>query len=426
MASKPTEPNDDEPTARLVADFVAREVRAEGAGSGRSFATRLAQFQRVRRLRRRAIAASAILGVAIAGLLCLRAPETRSAAPISYRVDQREPPAGGYVLSPHRAETVLQFSDGSSVRMAPHARGRVVEVSSDGARFALEEGTVSTEIRPRSRAHWLFEAGPFLVRVHGTSFALSWTANEAVFVLHLLKGAVSVTGPLAGSEIELHPRQTLTVNLREQTSKLSTEDDEQNPPPTTSAVTAGASVSAAAPVSTPEPSVSASAAQPSARPISHGWSARLAKGESVAIVAEAERLGAADVLLQAESADLWALANAARYAARYELAEQALTMQRRRFPNTAQAREAAFLLGRLHDGDAGGPDQALSWYEGYLSEAPRGAFASDALGRKMTLLERSGRHSQALAVAEEYAQRFPKGTYANAARVLLRAETRVP
>src|SRR6185369_2550938 len=107
-------------------------------------------------------------------------------APISYRVDRRDPPVGGYVLAARQAETVLEFSDGSSVRMAPHARGRVVELTSDGARFALEEGVVSAEIRPRTRAHWLFDAGPFLVRVHGTSFTLSWAPSETVFVLRLL------------------------------------------------------------------------------------------------------------------------------------------------------------------------------------------------------------------------------------------------
>jgi TolA-binding protein len=99
-------------------------------------------------------------------------------------------------------------------------------------------------------------------------------------------------------------------------------------------------------------------------------------------------------------------------------------MQRRRFADSAQAREAAFLLGRLHDGEAAGPAQALTWYARYLSEAPRGPFASDALGRKMTLLERSGRHQEALAVARDYVRAFPAGTYANAARVLMHAETR--
>lgn len=434
MSSEPTDSRDEEPTARLVGDFVAREVAGEGSTSGRRFAARLADFRRIRRQRRWAItiAVSGMVAVTLAGLWRSQAPARRSAAPISYRVDQRAPPVGGYVVAAHPSETVLEFSDGSNVRMASRARGRVVELSSDGARFALEEGTVSAEIRPRTRAHWLFEAGPFLVRVHGTSFALSWAPNDAVFVLRLLNGAVSVGGPLTGSDIELRSGQTLTVNLRDRTSTLSMPGDEQGPSATMTAVPSAASVSAAVSANAagspnaPEPSASADSAQPPTHWSNQGWAARLAKGQSALIVREAEQLGPADVIQHADGEDLWALANAARYAARYALAEEALSMQRRRFPNSARSREAAFLLGRLHDGDAAGPDEALSWYERYLSEAPRGPFASDALGRKLTLLERSGRHAQALAVAQEYALRFPEGTYANAARVLIRAETRTP
>jgi TolA-binding protein len=432
VSSKPTDSRNEEATALLVGEFVAREVAGEASESGRRFAARLADFHRIRRRRRWALAVSAMLGLALTGVWRSRAPETRSVAPISYRVNHGAPPAGGYVVAARPAETELEFSDGSSVRMASRARGRVVELRSDGARFALEEGTVSAEIRPRSRARWLFDAGPFLVRVHGTSFSLSWAPNESVFVLRLLNGAVSVTGPLTGSEIELRSGQALTVNLRDRTSTLSMRSDEQDPSATkmaaNTAVSANAadSSNAAASPNVPDAGVGADATQPSTGWSNQGWTARLAKGQSRLIVGEAEQLGAADVLQHADSEDLWALANAARYAARYALAEQALTIQRKRFPNSAYAREAAFLVGRLHDGDAAGPDEALSWYERYLREAPRGPFASDALGRKMTLLERSGRHTQALAVAREYAQSFPNGTYANAARVLIRAETRAP
>jgi len=60
-------------------------------------------------------------------------------------------------------------------------------------------------------------------------------------------------------------------------------------------------------------------------------------------------------------------------------------------------------------------------YDRYLAEAPDGAHASDALGRKLTLLQRSNRPAEALAVARDYLERFPRGTYANAAHALVRA-----
>jgi hypothetical protein len=66
---------------------------------------------------------------------------------------------------------------------------------------------------------------------------------------------------------------------------------------------------------------------------------------------------------------------------------------------------------------------ALTWYDRYLSEAPQGTYVPDALGRKMTLLGRWDRRAEAVALAAEYLRRFPQGTYANAARLLLREGT---
>ena len=141
------------------------------------------------------------------------------------------------------------------------------------------------------------------------------------------------------------------------------------------------------------------------------------------VVADADRRGLTTVLERADSEDLWALANAARYVGRYPLARQALSAQRRRFPSSDRARQAAFLLGRLHDADPDSPGDALGWYDRYLAEARDGADVSDALGRKMTLLQRWNRRTEALAVARDYLRRSPRGTYANAARALIRSST---
>jgi hypothetical protein len=94
--------------------------------------------------------------------------------------------------------------------------------------------------------------------------------------------------------------------------------------------------------------------------------------------------------------------------------------QRRRFPGSPRAAEAAFLLGRLEDESAAGASRALSWYERYLKEAARGRYVSEALGRKMTDLERTSRGQEALAIASDYLRRFPTGSYAHAAAALLR------
>jgi TolA-binding protein len=414
-----------DPTAERVADFVTAQVGAPASSrsSVNAFERRLSVFRRGRQNGKRfTIGAAVTLTVVVAGLAASRFKQGAPGADLSYRVDGQEPSAGGYVLVSERAESLLAFSDGSKVRVAARSRGRVMDVNGRGARFALEDGKVSVDIVHRPRAQWIFEAGPFLVNVHGTSFTVAWNPADAVFELRLQSGAVSVASPLAGSEIGLRAGQTLRVSLRDLTSTVASTA-------TTTANRDGETApshAAGKPTAVPSPAFETPPTTPAGPPESARWSNRawttaLAENKAADVVADADRRGLATVLERADSEDLWALANAARYAGRFPLARQALTAQRRRFPSSDRARDAAFLLGRLHDADPEGPGNALGWYDRYLAEAPSGAHVSDALGRKMTLLQRSNRPAEALAVAHDYLRRFPGGTYANAAHALVRA-----
>jgi hypothetical protein len=120
------------------------------------------------------------------------------------------------------------------------------------------------------------------------------------------------------------------------------------------------------------------------------------------------------------SDDLSALADAARYSRREDIARSALIAHRRRFAATWRANDAAFLLGRLEE-TAKRLGLALAWYERCLTESPSGTYTSEALGRKMTLIERLYGRGRARPIAQEYLRRFGNGTYAAAARALTRA-----
>jgi TolA-binding protein len=150
-----------------------------------------------------------------------------------------------------------------------------------------------------------------------------------------------------------------------------------------------------------------------------GWAHALAAGDWDRILADANRAGIKQTLAQASSDDLLALADAARYRLRGDLARDALLADRRRFPGSASALEAAYLLGRLAESHHGTVDQALQWYDVYLAGAATGPYASDALGRKMTATNGLHRADDARALAREYLRRFPGGSYAGAARALL-------
>jgi TolA-binding protein len=444
-----TRPSDDErldSTAERVADFVSEQIgssapantRGEPASSARrvpsregmgtlpgfpsysgerEFVRRLASFRRIRRSRKRfAVGVTLTATLVVAGLAGLRfRGEGPTASVLSYRVDNQDPPSGGYILVPHAAESLLAFSDGSKVRLAARTRGRVVEVNNRGAKVALDDGKVSVDIVPRPRAQWIFEAGPFRVNVHGTSFTVGWNPAEAVFEARLISGTISVASPVAGPEIHMHAGQSLRVSLRDQTVAMGTASVPESQSPTDDA-TVSLDLPRAAPAGPSE----------SARWSHRGWMAALSENKAAQVVADADRRGLGAVLERADSEDLWALANAARYAGRYPLARQALSAHRKRFASSERSREAAFLLGRLHEGNPNGPADALGWYDRYLAEAHDGADVSDALGRKMTLLERWNRRTEALAVARDYLRRFPRGTYANAARALVRSSTARP
>jgi TolA-binding protein len=116
-----------------------------------------------------------------------------------------------------------------------------------------------------------------------------------------------------------------------------------------------------------------------------------------------------------------ALADAARYRRRMELARDALLAERRRFPSSPRSLDAAFLLGRVEEASDRGVARAIEWYDEYLTRAPTGTYASEALGRKMTLTSKLEGSSQARAIAEDYLRRFPNGTYAGPARAFVRA-----
>jgi TolA-binding protein len=151
--------------------------------------------------------------------------------------------------------------------------------------------------------------------------------------------------------------------------------------------------------------------------VSHSapWSDLIAKGDFFAIVQDAERRGLDVTLARGSALDLITLADAARYTRKHETARQALLALRARFAGSDRAKDAAFFLGRLSEVGPASSDAALTWYDTYLAEAGRGPYASEALGRKLTLLVRVDRE-QARKAARTYLQRFPQGNQADLAR----------
>lgn len=347
-------------------------------------------------------AVSLACAAAVVALLWARRPARGIAdQTLTYTVNGQPPAQGGYVASEVTTEPLLSFSDGTRVRLARHTRGRVVELARRGARIALEDGVADVEVVHRPGAQWVFEAGPFVIAVHGTAFSLGWSAREARLDLRMRSGVVSVAGPVPGGELELKAGQSLALTVgREAAFRAEVPPDGPGLSP---------------------PGAESSRARPARRDVKLDWATRLANGDSAGIVSDARRRGVASVLESSSSADLSALADAARFQRDGELARLALRAQRRRFAGSPRAAEASFLLGRLEDETASGRARALDWYDRYLKEAPHGTYVPEALGRQMLVLEETGQHDAAAVIAADYLRRFSGGTYAHAARAILHA-----
>lgn len=318
-----------------------------------------------------------------------------------------------------------QFSDGSSVSLRDGARVRVLSTTRFGAHVRLDTGRAHFAVAHHPRVDWAVEAGPFAVIVHGTTFEVDWSPGDGTFSVALLTGRVSITGPLSGgNDVTLEAGRRFTARM-DGTYRISRLDE----PPAGNGVPGLQKQPTEQPAVQPEAErLPGPAVTPSrAHPLRHGdraalsaaaatWAPRVAAGQFESVIDEVESLGTERCVDEVSARSLEALADAARYGRRTDLAKKALLAQRRRFSHSAESHDAAFLLGRLAEDAEHDLSGALAWYERYLKDHGRpGSYGSEALGREMLVLDRLGQHARATQAARLYLETFPSGPYASQA-----------
>lgn len=375
------------------------------------------------------VVTSVVLCVALGlvGVLEYRSDSAASPRPIALnRIEGGKLLDGGYLSESGKAGIKLSFNEGSEFWLRPGARGRLRELAPDGAHFSVEHGTASFRITKDPTRRWSVEAGPFLVTVKGTDFSVSWDAASESFELRLRRGRVTVSGPVVGEDFALSAGQKLAVSLPK-AETLITEEREAAVEPFEPAAAPSVSASTSSTPETAPPSSVSATASPRVAPSAavepkstteRGFREALARGQWDHILAQVERDGLDATLDSATSDDLLALADAARYRRRVDLARAALLAHRRRFPSSPRSLDALFLLGRVEELRASGSAPAIRWYDEYLARAPAGTYAAEALGRKMILTNQTTGPANARRIAEEYLRRFPAGSHAGAARAL--------
>ncbi len=355
------------------------------------------------------VASVAVLGsvASLAGALLFvltRAPH------ITFEVAGGALDANGHVVG--KDGTRIRFSDGSEASLAQGAEAQIQNLTEHGADVVLTRGSMRVHIAKKPQAAWKVAAGPYDVRVTGTAFDVSWSNQAQAFDLRMETGAVIVTGPLAVAGIPLRAGQHMFGGVAE--GRLTVEGEAASASPAPAPV-AGAALEPRAepPSAAPAPAPLAPSAAPHPSSEAHAWTREVAQGHFTAVIDEAEQRGLDRTLGSSSLEELAALADAARYAGRSPVAKRVLLAERQRFPSSGPAHDAAFFLGRIAEDGGGG---AIEWYERYVSESPRGAYASQAFGRKMMLLYKQRGASAAKSVAAEYLSRYPNGPYAAAAR----------
>ena len=438
---------DDERLVEAFSEEARRVAAATAAGQPPPGAWHRLEARRRDTVRRApwrwALAAS--LGAVALGLAGWRVAHDRAGRPLTYQVAGSAIEDSGYVRAGDGDSARLTFSDGTRIQLAAGAKVSVGAPGANGARVRVQDGRAHFEVVHRPHAAWTVDAGPYAVEVTGTVFDVRWSGAEEVAEVRLRSGTVRVSGPLLTEHATLRPGQSLIARLAAHELRIEDERGATALSPPAAAPASPAVRAMPAPPSEPAAApVAAAAARPAAPPrpkkrsrrvaladapapapppaawAPQDWTARVATGDAGAVVAEAEAHGIDAVLEEADAPALVALADAARYDGRRELASRVLLAERRRFPGTPAAGNAAFFLGRLAD-DQGKPTEALDWYRRYLSEQSHGAYASEALGRVMLGVARVSGRAAARELAEEYLDRFPNGTYLLHARQILAA-----
>lgn len=401
----------DDPEATWLA--IAQRLNLEGA-AGRDVAGRggLRGLPRAwgwsataQRVTPWAMAAAVLLAVGGTGWWFLGAGSTASGgdlASLSYSISDSSGNGVGtgstgtsQLLATEGEAKLIQFSDSSVIELRPYTTLRVSLVEGGAVVARLMQGALKANVHHHDRTDYRFQAGDYEVKVVGTAFDLAFEPEPARFDLNLREGRVVVADGTG---------QTRFVRAGEQLH-LPTHDGASG-----KSQKAGEEVD----LESLETGSQQHAGKPSTASPSYKELAR--RGQFQAIVTAARRAGIDRVLAAKGASELHELGQAARYTGQTALAEKVFSHLSSHHGRSPEGRSAAFFRGRLAE-DGGRLQQAQQHYHAYLAQGG-GSYAAEALGREMTLVQKTAGPNAAQPLATEYLRRFPRGAYRDLARTL--------
>jgi transmembrane sensor len=427
--------NDDD----RILESMGKQV-ADALGTGPEESRRLAQREAAALIpapRRRVAPSRAIAAAAAAAVLI--------AAAVSLFIAKRERPAqlwigksvtvnknGVWIQASLETPVRVSFKDGSRVVMEQSAGGQILEASTKEVRIVLGKGKISAKVRPGTKTKWTVLAGPYSVMASGTQFTVFWNEESTVFEVAVVEGKVLVKGIGLDEEgMIVAAGSRLYINTKESVISLGPIEKPESPaasliaPPGSSGPSQQAG-SEAAPVGLelqaaggPAAGSGQAAPAPASGSAVSPWKRLADEGRYTEALEAAEKDGLDGLLQTASLADLWQLADTARYAGDAGKAWKTLLAIRSRFGKSKRARIAAFLLGRVAIDLKKKPGEGAQWFETYLKEDPGGPLAEEALGRLMDAYLKTGSIEKAQGAAKTYLKKYADGAFAGLARTTL-------
>ena len=340
-----------------------------------------------------------------------------------------------WLVASSTASESMAFADGSNIRLSPGSAARVLQTAPHSVRVLVENGRADVRVTHARNTEWLLEAGPYMVRVTGTQFAISWEASTERFKLSLKRGSVLVTGPMIEEGKIVRQGERIAASVREKRIEITATGSKENGADDASgrrnamggdfSDAAGELTSRITEVPRKSSGKHRAASEGAAMKFPGGsqkemsWSNLCRKGEFREVVRQAETRGVQTVIQSGTLDELMALGEATRLTRNRAISADVYLAVRKRFGNTAQAGAAAFYLGKMAFDQQHAFGTAAMWLNTYLNESPRGTFSRDALGKLMEAQHRSGETVAASRNAQKYLEQYPDGAHADIARKIL-------
>lgn len=387
-------------------------------------------------LRRRSIQVSVgTLAACAALILVLKGSSTEI---LNATVSGHSAAVGAQIVAPRTEALPLRFSDGTEIELQPATRAELLTVDDRGAHVKLNEGELRVHVQKRENAAWQIGMGPYLVKVTGTRFAVSYQPDSDDFRLALEEGGVELSGCMFGDKHVVSAGQVVRASCKRSflNVKRFSPDlngaDESEVPGNAEAPDVEETASSPLPDSMKSPPVDEKAHVDSGENAQRKGAQRSLGGSKAAswrtlaaarkyreAFAQAEARGFEKQCSLATADDLLNLANAARYSGNTGRSIQAFQVLRRRFPGTGSAALGAFSLGVLSFDARGSYSEAAQWFRTYLVEKPGGSLEREARGRLMEAVYRSGKQAEARSLAQQYLASYPGGPHAKLAQELV-------